>query len=254
MTERDDPKRWSAGALDAPVEFAALVHADERDLPSPERLARVLDGLAGQLAVPALGAARPAAQAASAAAGTGSGIPWPLLFGGAAVGVVASVLLLMPAPAPAPAPALAPAPAPALAPAPAPAPALAPAPAAEAVRVVPTAPEPAARRARAQATSDQPGRVPADRAIDDPVAELALLERAQRVLRSDPAAALALAEEHRARMPRGALAQEREMLAIEALFRLDRDAQAQRRARAFEQRYPQSSHRPRLRDLLTSPP
>jgi hypothetical protein len=81
-----------------------------------------------------------------------------------------------------------------------------------------------------------------------------LLERAQRVLRSDPAAALALAESHRARFERGSLAQEREMLAIEALLRLERRAQAERRARVFAQRYPQSSHGPRLRDLLRSGP
>jgi hypothetical protein len=91
-------------------------------------------------------------------------------------------------------------------------------------------------------------------ASEDPVAELSLLERAQRVLRSEPAAALALAQEHRARFERGALAQEREMLAIEALLRLERRAQAERRARAFTQRYPQSSHGPRLRDLLRSGP
>jgi hypothetical protein len=84
----------------------------------------------------------------------------------------------------------------------------------------------------------------------DPAAELALLERAQQALRGDPRRALELAESHRAQFPRGQFAQEREMLAIEALLGLDRGPAAQRRAALFARRHPQSSHLPRLRDLL----
>jgi hypothetical protein len=90
--------------------------------------------------------------------------------------------------------------------------------------------------------------------VSDPVAELALLERAQHVLRSDPAAALALAEQHRTQFSRGTLAQEREVLAVEALLRLGRRSAAGQRARAFERRYPESSHLVRVHDLLRSTP
>ena len=218
----------------------------------------MLDGLAAQLAAPALDAPAQAAHIANAAARPAAKLAGPIAFGVVSVAVVVGIALWMRGPAPAAPAALAPANAPAVAlPSPAPRSAAAtgptPVPAAEPQTAVPPVATPATRRAR-RTNADQPVHAPTVAAAEDPVAELALLERAQRVLRSDPAAALALAETHRTRMPQGTLAQEREMLAIEALFRLDRDAQAQRRARAFEQRYPHSSHRPRLRDLLTSPP
>jgi len=250
MNDRDDPTRWARGAPGAPSDFSALLRDDERAVPGPPQLARMLDGLAAQLAVPELSPLRPAPAATAAGVHKAA---LSLIVGALALFGVAGAVLLLRAPAePArPAP-----PARAAAPQPAPQPAIRPAPAPTAEptpTAVPAARANAARRPRPSASA-QPVRAPALGEHEDPVAELALLERAQRVLRSDPAAALALAESHRARFERGALAQEREMLAIEALLRLERRAHAERRARAFAQRYPQSSHGPRLRDLLRSGP
>jgi hypothetical protein len=84
------------------------------------------------------------------------------------------------------------------------------------------------------------------------VAELALLARAQRALRRDPAAALKLAREHKERFGGGNFVQEREMIAIEALFALEDRARALRRGKRFLRAYPSSSHAPRLRELLAS--
>lgn len=80
--------------------------------------------------------------------------------------------------------------------------------------------------------------------------ELALLEEARRTLDTDPAAALALTDEHARRFPRPTLAQERERLAIEALVRLGRREEVLRRANAFDATFPQSAHRRRVQELV----
>jgi hypothetical protein len=64
-------------------------------------------------------------------------------------------------------------------------------------------------------------------------AEVALLERARRQLRSAPGLALSIAAEHGARFPRGQLGSERALIQIEALHRLGRDAEARRLARGL---------------------
>ena len=104
----------------------------------------------------------------------------------------------------------------------------------------------------------QPTRKAARPAVDetpqgasDPLAELKLLARARRVLPSRAEAALALSEEHAQLYPRGALAEEREVLAIEALLKLERVVEAERRAHAFLRAFPDSSQRPRLSLWLT---
>jgi hypothetical protein len=76
--------------------------------------------------------------------------------------------------------------------------------------------------------------------------EAALLERARDALNVNPAAALALTRDHDRRFPRGVLAQESEVIAIEALKRMGREADAARRTAEFERRYRGSVHRPRL--------
>jgi len=73
--------------------------------------------------------------------------------------------------------------------------------------------------------------------------EVELLERARRALASDPKRALTLTRQHQSLYPQGALRQEREVIAIEALRRLGAPAQASERAGSFEQRYPDSAHR-----------
>jgi len=85
----------------------------------------------------------------------------------------------------------------------------------------------------------------------DPLAELKLLARARRVLPSRAEAALALSEEHAQLYPHGTLAEEREVLAIEALRKLERGAEAERRMRAFLRAFPSSSQRQRLSAWLS---
>jgi outer membrane protein assembly factor BamD (BamD/ComL family) len=70
------------------------------------------------------------------------------------------------------------------------------------------------------------------------------------VLTSDPAAALALTQQHARRFPVGTLVPEREVLAIEALNELGRVSEARSRFDAFRTRYPQSPHLARLEALL----
>jgi hypothetical protein len=65
-------------------------------------------------------------------------------------------------------------------------------------------------------------------------------------VRSNPARALELAERHRAAYPRGTFAQERELLAIEALRGLGRGELAAARAASFRARFPGSAHRRQL--------
>jgi hypothetical protein len=76
--------------------------------------------------------------------------------------------------------------------------------------------------------------------------EVELLRRAQALLATQPARALALTSEHQRRFRGGALAEEREALAIEALRRLGRTEEAQRRAVLFQRRYPHSVHARRV--------
>jgi hypothetical protein len=82
--------------------------------------------------------------------------------------------------------------------------------------------------------------------------EVQLLETAQEALRdNDPDDALALAAKHARRFPNGFLAQEREVIAIEALVRKDRTAEARVRAAEFARKYPRSAHQPRIDGLLS---
>lgn len=72
--------------------------------------------------------------------------------------------------------------------------------------------------------------------------ESALLERARRELNGNPSRALALANEHARRFPRGMLSQEREVIAIAALRHLGRSTEADQRAARFDRSYPNSAH------------
>ncbi len=86
----------------------------------------------------------------------------------------------------------------------------------------------------------------------DPEAELALIRSAQDALGASPATALARTDEHRRRFGDGVLAQEREVVAIDALVRLGRAAEARERAEAFHRRWPRSAHGRRV-DVLVPP-
>jgi hypothetical protein len=80
--------------------------------------------------------------------------------------------------------------------------------------------------------------------------EVRHLNEAHAALRSDPARALSLANQHAQRAPRGTLAQEREVIAIEALVKLGRATEARQRAARFEAAYPQSAQLRRVRALV----
>src|SRR5690606_877739 len=58
----------------------------------------------------------------------------------------------------------------------------------------------------------------------------------------DPKRALALTREHKRLYPNGKLSQEREVIAIEALSRLDQKNRAQQKATEFSEKYPESAH------------
>lgn len=77
---------------------------------------------------------------------------------------------------------------------------------------------------------------------DSVQAEAELLERARASSTSDPNKALGLTREHARRFPHGLLAQEREVIAIEALRHLGRQTEADARAERFRQAYPGSAH------------
>lgn len=77
--------------------------------------------------------------------------------------------------------------------------------------------------------------------------EAELLEQARAALKAgDGARAFQRVSEHARRYPRGVLVQEREVLAIQALRRLGRDAEAERRTEAFVKAYPGSAFQRKL--------
>ncbi len=84
---------------------------------------------------------------------------------------------------------------------------------------------------------------------EDESLEVELVSRAQKSVKSTPAEALRLCDEHARRFPRGSLSQERESLAIEALFQLGRRDEAKARAARFKQAYPASGHLRKLEAL-----
>jgi hypothetical protein len=266
MSEPHDPPRWSAGGAGAPEAFAELVREDEAVALEPAQLARVLEGVAQQVARPELTQAYralppqlpreqpPGRTGASGAAATRSaaGLLWKIGGGLCMLAVMVGLWQARPAARERAAPQQVAA---KTVVAPVRAPAAVPEPAASADEGASAAREPEGAAAAAAPAAARPAhartpRQPSAGGPDDPAAELALLESAQRALRDDPAQTLALAERHRARFARGQFEQEREMLAIEALLRLHRDPAARGRARTFERRFPASSHLPRLRGLF----
>jgi hypothetical protein len=102
------------------------------------------------------------------------------------------------------------------------------------------------------ATVPEPAPVPVAPAPAKP-SESQLLGAAQSSLASDPARALKLTAEHRQLFPGGAFTQEREVIEIDALYRLGRTAEAERRATQFIARNPGSSYARRVKELMKRP-
>lgn len=116
--------------------------------------------------------------------------------------------------------------------------------------VVPVAPAPVQRTSPAPASARQARRaMPASKAVA-PEQELSLLRRSHAALADNAGLALAFAQEHERQYSRGIFAQERELLAIEALVRLGYTALAIERAKRFLDRYPESPHAVRVRAVL----
>jgi hypothetical protein len=80
----------------------------------------------------------------------------------------------------------------------------------------------------------------------EPSSELELVARAESALRSNPAQALRLVEEHARRFPRASLSEEREVIAVEALARLGQGERAVKRAETFNADHPGSAYRARI--------
>ena len=87
-------------------------------------------------------------------------------------------------------------------------------------------------------------------AAADTPSELELLRGARLALKSSPAEALRLAEQHRSSYPAGKLSQERELIAISALAALGRRTAALVRAASFERAFPTSPYRKQIGELL----
>ena len=115
-----------------------------------------------------------------------------------------------------------------------------------------TAEEPTAEEPTAEDTSKQKpeprGRKPRPAAKQP--SEAALLDQARRALKTNPARALSLTRTHKRLYPNGALTQEREVIAIDALKRLDQTARAKQKADRFSEQYPESAHQKKIDSTL----
>jgi hypothetical protein len=85
---------------------------------------------------------------------------------------------------------------------------------------------------------------------NDLSSEVDLLDRARKALDTSPAQALALTQEHMARYPGGALSPEREVVAIRALVKLGRTAEARALADRFYAAFPRSVYRTRIAEYI----
>lgn len=95
---------------------------------------------------------------------------------------------------------------------------------------------------------------PASPAASSIAAEAKLLETARSFLDDSPALSLQLTERDQTTNPGGQLSAERELIAIEALVRLGRRQEAERRAAPRLERAPDSLYARRLRQLLNVAP
>ena len=116
-------------------------------------------------------------------------------------------------------------------------------------------PDPPSARTAPSVSAPQPAESPGKPPVSEPSrvhasgpSESALLAQAQAALSSNPSRALALTREHKRRFPKGALVQEREVIAIEALNRIGDTESARKRAKSFEDSYPGSAHRRKVQN------
>jgi len=237
VTDRD-PLRLADDASDAPEELRSLFGAAARDMPSEASLARLSTKLGPLLGSVGAGMASGPVASGSAAGGSAAGIGKLAVVAAALVGGAVLVSRLnqeVPTNVPE-------------------------------GRSVPSVQTPKHELPKAveTATTEPPSREAAP--VLEPSAqpsaverqtprveqrspaeiEADLLERARSALASNPSRALSLTTEHKLRFPGGVLAQEREVIAIEALRKLGKSDQASLRADQFAKQYPGSAHRHKL--------
>jgi hypothetical protein len=230
MTSREQPERLSVSA-DASDPLVRALRASAGEGPGSERLASIGRGLE-QAMLQGAGASSVAAPRAS---GGAAKVLAPLLVLGGVAWLLSSAPAAVPVAAPVPRAAV-----PAVVALP---PSVSAAPASPGVAPLPAvAPRPAPWE---RATAVSRPTVPVE-----PPDELTLLRAAQAQLASGPALALETLAEHQHHFPRGALAQEREVLVVDALLSLGRLAEARVRADALQLAFPETPHRRRVQRLF----
>ncbi|MGK4006153.1 hypothetical protein WMF31_26275 [Sorangium sp. So ce1036] len=263
-----DPMRWNQDGGGAPEGARELLRAAARPRPmTPAELARTAARVAPLQASAGAGAALPV-WAKGLLLVTGIGLGGLALHGaldGARSAAVPAASPPMLAHLPlegllargrggAPPAEPAPAAPPPTEPAPAAPPPAAPAPEAEAPRAAAPAPRrEAARAARPAAPAAPPGTTAAPSG-DELLREARRLEQARAALADSPEASLSTLDAHRSEFPNGQLAEERELIAIQALMRLGRADEARARAEAFLQRFPSTAYTERVRRLTSVAP
>ncbi|AUX46149.1 hypothetical protein SOCE26_076540 [Sorangium cellulosum] len=113
----------------------------------------------------------------------------------------------------------------------------------------PAAPAPRWERAPREA---RPGTATIER--DALLREAGRLAEIRAILARSPEAPLSLLDEHRTEFPAGALAAEREVIAIDALLRRGSGGDARARAQDFLARFPSSPHAERVRRVARATP
>jgi hypothetical protein len=250
MTDFDDPPRL-ADSAETPPELRNLLSSARSDVPDDNQVRRVAARLGPLLGLGAIGVLGQSALTAGGGAAQGGATATALTAVG--VGKIAGVVLLGGAlaggawwwssahdeQASPPAASVRPG-----APVRASAAKVEPpaAPAATEIEPAVSASAPSAGVGRAQAE-------PTATARDAQATEAQLLQRARAALASDPALALKLTQIHKARFAAGQLAQEREVIAIDALERLNRGAEAKQRAGQFHSEFPDSVHQRKVDEI-----
>ncbi|MEO6599851.1 MAG: hypothetical protein ABIQ16_08275 [Polyangiaceae bacterium] len=107
---------------------------------------------------------------------------------------------------------------------------------------------PAGKAIRAPSPPERAGAVSSPSSVAAPT-EVALLRDAQLALRTNPNEALTLTEQHQSLFARGAMVQERELIAISALARLGRHTAVLARAAQFAHDFPSSPYRKQIEAL-----
>jgi len=211
MTPGRDPERWVV-STEAPPELRALLEVARREGPSLAQKVTLGSrlGLSMQQALLGLGAKGVAIGTIALAGMAGAGLG---LYTGQDAVTAATV-------APAPAPVSAPA--------------------AEAPVSAPAAAAPAPPTLTETSEAKAPPAAPATK----PPSEAFLIRSAKSALPHSTRLARAYLERHQRLYPSGQLAQEREVLLIEVLRSEGRVADANTRAQQFEQKNPDSPHRP----------